>query len=484
MNNKKPIALIILDGFGYAPSHQFNAISQAHTPNLNLWKKKYAFTQLKASGSSVGLPPQENGNSEVGHFTIGSGKIIPQTSLLLSSTIQFHSLISNHTLMKELKNFNPQNTIHLVGLISNGGVHSNIQHLFEYLKVLKHYNFNNISIHAILDGRDTPPQSALSFLEQVEQHLKQFKNGKIATIHGRHYAMDRDKNDDRITASFNIMTQQSSSINDYAQKINDSYKCNISDEYITPFVTHYDHVIQSDDGVIFFNFRPDRAKQITQKLLSLPLNFFITPVIYDSSLPTKPLIKVPSTTNTLLEIINNNNKQICTITETEKFNHLTYFFNGHRNISLPHEHRIMIPSHKVQRHDQKPEMKAQEITDQLISCTQKNKYDFFLLNFANADMVGHTGNLQATIKAVECIDTQLKKIYEEIVIKHNGTLFITADHGNAEKMFDQQSQQPCTSHTNNKVPFYAINTKEKDLTMMQGLSDIATIILRSMNINA
>lgn len=482
MHNTKPTALIILDGFGYSSKNQHNAIALAKTPFLDYLQKKYPSTYLKASGAAVGLPAHENGNSEVGHFTIGAGKITPQTSLLLKSHMQHKALMSNQTLMKELKKFNPKNKIHLIGMISDGGVHSNISHTIEILKTLHSKDIKNVYVHAILDGRDTPPQSADKFIKTIQKELQGFNNGHIVTVHGRHYAMDRDHNDDRTQASFNVMTEQSKQISDIDTIIKKSYEKNIYDEYITPQATHDDHTIQQNDGIIFLNFRPDRAKQITQKLLSLKTSFFITPVLYDTNLPTTPLIKAPSTSNTLLEKINDSNKTICTITETEKFNHLTYFFNGHRDIQLTNETRIMIPSHKVMTHDQKPEMKAAEITDHIIAQTSKG-YDFYLANFANADMVGHTGNLPATIKAIEIIDQQLHKIYTRIVQEMQGTIFITADHGNAEKMFNQSSNQPCTSHTNNRVPFYAISSTKKDLTEMQGLSDIAKIILEALNID-
>lgn len=481
MSKKRPILLIILDGLGYTTDTHYNAFSIANTPHFDAWQETYAYTTLHASGSFVGLANTQNGNSEVGHFTLGSGTIIHQTATLLQTTMNFQNLCLHQTLVKELKNFNPDKTIHLIGLVSDGSVHSDIKHVYEILQVLAHYKFQNIAVHAILDGRDTPPQSALIYLKKLEKKLYTFQNATIATVHGRFYTMDRDNNYDRTKQAYNVMTQHQKTIYNYSSYIQDQYAKNITDEFIPPAACSPQHTIQHGDGALLFNYRPDRAKQITKMLLEQNLAFFITPVLYDQSLPTTPLIQAPQAKNTLLEILNANKKTMFTIAETEKFNHVTYFFNGHRSITFPYETRTLIPSLKVKSYDQAPAMKAQEITQEVLN-TLNNPYDFYLINYANADMVGHCGNLQATVQAIETLDQNVGQLYEKIVVQRQGTIYITADHGNAEKMFDPTTKQPYTSHTNNPVPLYILGQKKQDLTHLQGLADIAPHILEHMKI--
>ncbi len=477
-----PTMLIILDGLGVSCEKKHNAFFQAKTPHLDHWQSQHFYATLHAAGIFVGLQPRYNGNSQVGHFTLGAGKIIPQTSTLLNTHLYPDKLHTNITLTDLLKNFNPTARVHLLGMASDGNIHSNLGHVRSFISTLAQHGISQLLVHAFLDGRDTPPASALHYLNIIQDDLNNFSCGKIASIHGRYYAMDRNNNWDRTQKSFTVLTQQQSTWTPYENCIAQNYADGITDEFIHPTACIQDHTIQAGDAVIFLNFRPDRAIQLTKKLLSLDLAFFITPVVYHASLATTPLIEEVQAHNTLLEILSEHKKTIFTIAETEKYAHVTYFFNGHRDIILPTEQRVLIPSSKILQPEQAPKMQAEAITQAVLNCLQNDPKDFYLINYANADMVGHSGNLDATITAIECLDTQLGKLYQEVVIKRNGTIYITADHGNAEKMFDEQTDQPCTSHTNNPVPFYILTQKAQQKVELEGLADVAPLILKNMGI--
>ncbi len=476
-----PTILIVLDGLGVSEEKKYNAFSQAKTPHLDNWQNKYFYTTLQASGTHVGLQDGYNGNSEVGHFTLGAGKIIQQTSTLLNAQLHPEKLYSNNTLADVLEKFNTGARIHLIGMASDGNIHSNLDHAKAFINTLARHGFSQILVHAFLDGRDTPPQSALQYLDSLQAELDEYSCGKIASIHGRYYAMDRNNNDDRTQKSFDILTKQQATWMTYQNVIKKNYKKNISDEFIKPIACIQDHTIQPGDGVIFFNFRPDRAIQLTRQLLTLDLAFFITPIIYHKSLTTTPLINATKTNETLLEVLTDHNKTIFTIAETEKYAHVTYFFNGHRDITIPTEERVLIPSSKLHPADD-PNMQAKIITETVLTSLTNDPKDFYLINYANADMVGHSGNLEATIEAIECLDIQLHKLYQEVVIKQNGTIYITADHGNAETMFDKLSNQNCTSHTSNPVPLYVLSQKDQQKIELHGLADVAPFILKNMKI--
>jgi 2,3-bisphosphoglycerate-independent phosphoglycerate mutase len=480
MNHKHPTALIILDGLGISCEKKYNAFYQAKTPYLDKWQTQHSYTTLQAAGKFVGLPETYHGNSEVGHFTIGAGAIIEQTSKRLNVDLQQKYLNNNPILINILKKFNPHDRIHLIGIASDGNIHGKIEHAKSFITTLAYHGFCNIFVHAFLDGRDCPPQSALDYLKEIEDLLLKLKCGKIVTIHGRFYAMDRNKNYHRTEQSFQVLTQQQIKIYPYTTAIKEYYKKEIFDEFIPPFACNADHTIQQGDGLIFFNFRPDRAIQITEQLLTIPLQFFITPILYHTTLPTTPLIQSIQTNNTLLEKLNAHNKTLFTIAETEKYAHVTYFFNGHKDITLKNETRILIPSLTLQP-EEYPFMQAEKITNTILHSLNNNSKDFYLINYANADMVGHSGNLPATIQAIECLDDQLQQLYEKIVVEMNGTMYITADHGNAECMFDPIRNQRSTSHTSNPVPFYAMHKNKKfDLSSLQGLAQIAPYILKNM----
>lgn len=476
-----PTALIILDGVGVSCEKKYNAWYQAKTPHLDQWQKQYFYTTLYADGNFVGLAEGYYGNSEVGHFTLGAGRIITQSSTLLHEALHPNNLCKNSTLTNFLKNFNPNNTIHLLGLASDGNIHSNLSHLRNLIYTLASHNNTRVLVHAFLDGRDVALQSALQYLDLIQSDLTTLSSGSIASIHGRYYAMDRNNNDDRTEKSFNVMTQQQPTWQSYQTLLAKSYAQGIFDEHIIPAACIEDHTIKPGDGIIFFNFRPDRAIQLTKKLLTCDVDFFVTPITYHKTLPTTPLIKAVQAEQTLLEILSANQKSIMTIAETEKYAHVTYFFNGHKDITFENEQRVLIPSDKDKEPADAPNMQAEKITQTVLASLQNNPKDFYLINYANADMVGHSGNLPATIQAMDCIDTQLGMLYDEIVLQQNGVMYVTADHGNAECMFDETSQQPCTSHTNNPVPFYILTKRNYTQTNLISLADVAPCIIKNMH---
>jgi 2,3-bisphosphoglycerate-independent phosphoglycerate mutase len=478
-----PTILIVLDGLGISCEKKYNAFSQAETPHLDSWLDQHFYTTLQASGAFVGLQEGYHGNSEVGHFTLGAGKIIPQTSTLLNINLHPEKLHTNNTLTDLLKKFNLPAKVHLMGMASDGNIHSNLDHCRAFISTLAQHGISNILVHAFLDGRDTPPRSALKYLNVLQADLDRFACGQIASIHGRYYAMDRNNNADRTQKSFDILTQPQTSWITYQDCITQNYELQISDEFIKPTACIENNTIEPGDAVIFFNFRPDRAIQLTKKLLALDLAFFVTPIIYHESLLTTPLLASIQTEQTLLEVLAAHNKTIFTIAETEKYAHVTYFFNGHRDITIATEERVLIPSSTLHPADD-PKMRAEQITDAVLNSLTNNPKDFYLINYANADMVGHSGNLDATIAAIECLDTELNKLYQQVVIQQNGTIYITADHGNAETMFDEQSDQTCTSHTGNPVPFYMLTNKGKQklAVKLESLADVAPFILKNMDI--
>lgn len=480
--SSSPTILIILDGLGISCEKKYNAFSQAKTPHLDSWQDQHFYTTLQAAGNFVGLQEGYHGNSEVGHFTLGAGRIMQQTSTLLNVQLQPENLHTNNTLTDLLQNFNPRTRVHLLGMASDGNIHSNLDHARAFISTLFGHGFSNILVHAFLDGRDTPPRSALQYLDILQSDLDRYSCGKIASIHGRYFAMDRNNNADRTQKSFDVLTQQQSRWTPYQDCIAQNYNNNISDEFIQPTACIENHTIQPGDGVIFFNFRPDRARQLTKQLLSLNLGFFVTPIIYHESLPTTPLITSMQAHETLLETLAAHNKTIFTIAETEKYAHVTYFFNGHRDITISTEQRVLIPSSTTLEPADDPKMQAEVITQTVLNSLKNDPKDFYLINYANADMVGHSGNLDATITAIECLDTQLDKLYQQVVVQQNGTIYITADHGNAETMFDEHSKQPCTSHTGNPVPFYMLSQKTQPHVQLEGLADVAPFILKNMKI--
>jgi 2,3-bisphosphoglycerate-independent phosphoglycerate mutase len=495
---KHPHVLVILDGFGYRHSPENNAIYQAHPDHFLKWLTQYPHTTLKASGTSVGLLPDMIGNSEVGHLTIGSGRVIKQAVSRIHTMIEDGSFFSNPLLTAKLKEIaGTKKRLHLMGLLSDAGVHSHIEHLCALIKMAGQLGVTNIYVHPFLDGRDVPPQSAAVYLEQTEKALKQIKQGKFGTIHGRFYAMDRDNHWDRTERSYKVLTTpQRPQFSTWQQALADSYDKSITDEFFVPVTMDPHGYIQPGDSLIFFNFRADRARQLTRALIEpdfskftthpLHLNSFITFISYHPDFKVDVLLHKDMVNNTLFDVLSAAHKQIFAIAETEKYAHVTYFFNGGREVIHPNETRILIPSKRhYATYAQIPQMSAPEITHAVLQALQENSHNFYLINYANADMVGHSGDFFATVKAIQVLDYELERLYTRVVDQLGGTLYITADHGKAEEMWNIQLGQPRTAHTLNKVPFLYINKKfygaPQELPLEE-LSDIAPFILKNLEL--
>ncbi len=493
---KSPTALVILDGFGYRKSPEYNAIAQANMPCFNRLISEYDHAFLSASGTAVGLPANYMGNSEAGHTTIGAGAVIPQPLTLINGSIKNRDFFTNNTLVNALETIKKSGkTLHIIGLLSNGGIHSHIDHLFAFLDAAHTYGIKTIIIHPILDGRDSPPQSASQFLRQLEEKITDIPNAHIGSIQGRFYAMDRDENWQRTQDAYTaLITPDTSAKTSWKDSLERYYKQGITDEFIPPTQLKEYSPIKNGDGVIFFNLRPERIKQLITYLLkkhpgqssSNPtVSFVLTPLKIGSNQNNLCMFSLPPIKQTLLDALFKKNKSVFIIAETEKYAHVTYFFSGGREEALPNETRMLIPSIKAKQYVEYPCMSANEITNVVLNSLQSNPCDFYLINYANADMVGHSGNMDATIKAAECLDKQLKQLYDQLVEKMNGTLYITADHGNAEEMYDPISKSPKTSHTTNPVPFIVVSkqTKNGALLKLKTLSDIAPFILNHLSEN-
>ena len=497
IESNSPVVLVILDGFGYRKETQHNAIALAQMPTLDYLTKNYPHTLIDASGAAVGLPPGIMGNSEVGHMTIGAGRCIKQMATRINEAIQNRSFFKNPILLEQLKNLPQNKALHFIGLCSDAQVHSNIKHLKAYLKAAQQQKIKTVYIHAILDGRDTPPQSAQHYLELIETLIKTFPFAKLGSIAGRYYAMDRDTNWDRTKRMYDILTRRyPPKFTSWHQALAHYYNKNITDEFIPPTQLDPQSIVQSGDGIIFFNFRPDRARQLTAafvqpdfnhfKTKKILLSFFITPGNYKSKqFETIVLFGEKPIKNTLKDILQRHNKRFYSIAETEKYAHITYFFAGGKEKKYPNETRILIPSLAAKTYANFPCMSAPMITKQVLETLKGNTYDFYLINYANADMVGHSGDLDATIKAIECLDKQIERLYAAVIEQKNGMLIITADHGNAEDMFDEKVQQPKTAHTNNQVPFMVIQQElkgKKIVLPVKELADITPFIGKLLNI--
>lgn len=494
---KKPLILIIMDGFGISESKEasekINAIKFAKTPNLDEIFKKNPYVLIKASGEAVGLPEDQMGNSEVGHMTMGSGRIIYQDFTRISKSIENKEFFQNKTLNDAIDHaLKNSSTLHLMGLLSPGGVHSHIEHLYALVELAKKRGLSKIFIHAFLDGRDTSPHSGIDFIKDCEKKIKEYGVGKIATICGRYYAMDRDNRWDRIEKAYNLLTKGTGEkIEDSVLAVRNFYEKNITDEFMPPISIDENGIINDNDSVIFFNFRPDRARELTRafteenfedfkrqkKLKNL---HFVSMTQYDKSFETVE-VAFPECEikDTLGEVLSKNNLSQLRIAETEKYAHVTFFFNAGRENPFSKEGRILIPSPKVATYDLKPEMSAEKITEKTLDDLENLNHDVIILNFANCDMVGHTGDFEATVKAVEKVDECVGKIVEKIKEK-SGVAVITADHGNAEKMQNEVGEV-FTAHTTNKVPFCIVGHNCK-LKSNGGIANIAPTILEILNI--
>ncbi|MBY6838496.1 2,3-bisphosphoglycerate-independent phosphoglycerate mutase [Clostridium botulinum] len=496
--SKRPVMLMILDGFGIAPKSEGNAVSLAKKPNFDRLVANYPTSQLQASGLEVGLPEGQMGNSEVGHLNIGSGRIVYQELTRITKAIKDGDFFENESLMKAMTNAKNNNSaLHLMGLLSDGGVHSHIEHLRGLLEFAKKEGIQNVYVHAFMDGRDVAPSSGKEFVEKTEAMMAEVGIGKIATISGRYYAMDRDNRWERVELAYNtLVLGKGETANNAVEAMEKSYHDNKTDEFVLPTVVLENGAptatIKNGDSVIFFNFRPDRAREITRaindkvfdgfKRENLNLTF-VTMTQYDKTLEGVEVAYKPQTlANTLGEYVSSKGLNQLRIAETEKYAHVTFFFNGGVEKENPGEERVVIPSPKVATYDLKPEMSAYEVTDELLNRLDSDKYDMVILNFANPDMVGHTGVIPAAVKAIESVDECLGKIADKMLEK-DGCLFITADHGNAETMIDFSTGNPFTAHTIDPVPFVWVANDTEGKAIKDGkLADIAPTMLNQLGL--
>ncbi len=493
----KPVVLAILDGWGHTHAGKDNAIACAHTPNIDSAAKNYPCGFINASELHVGLPAGQMGNSEVGHMNIGSGRVLMQDLPRIDTSISDGTLVKKTELLDFIAKIKAKTgVVHLLGLLSDGGVHSHQAHIAAMAKIFAE-NGLNVKLHLFLDGRDTPPQSALGYMKWLQEQITSYSNCKIATISGRYYAMDRDNRWDRVERAYNVLTQASISQSSGLEAIEKSYAKNVYDEFILPASIGDYKGINDGDGLFMCNFRADRVREILTALLDpeffgftrtkqIAFSATLGMTEYSSRL-TKfiPALFAPEPlTNILGEVVANSGLKQLRIAETEKYAHVTFFFNGGREQEFTGEERILIPSPKVATYDEKPEMSAYEITEKLVEAINADKFDFIVVNYANTDMVGHTGDTKAAIKAVEVVDECLGKVISATLGK-GGAIFITADHGNAEQMFDEQTGQPHTAHTLNIVPAIIISEelRGKDIRIPEGkLGDVAPTILQLLKL--
>ncbi len=493
-NQARPLALIILDGWGYREETQANAIALAHTPNWNALWEHYPHALIEASGHSVGLPNGQMGNSEVGHLNMGAGRIVHQDLTHIELAVSDGSFFTNSILTQAIDQaVKTHKAIHILGLLSPGGVHSHEQHIQAIIKLAAEHHATRVYIHAFLDGRDTPPRSAELSLTTLINDCRNLNCGEIASIIGRYYAMDRDKRWERTQEAYDLLTlgKAKYEATDAITALHLAYARGESDEFVKATRIRKNDsqqltTINDGDTVIFMNFRADRARQLTHAFMDNPFSgflcvkspkvTFVTLTEYDASLPVLVAFPPKPLTNILGEYLSNLGLRQLRIAETEKYAHVTFFFNGGIEKPYPGEDRILIPSPKVATYDLQPEMNAPEMTDRLITEIKKQQYDIIICNFANADMVGHSGNLPATIKAIEALDTCLGKLVSALQTV-GGEALITADHGNAEIMFDNHTQQPHTAHTQQLVPFIYIGHKAVTINPNGLLSDIAPTML-------
>ena len=490
--NKTPTTLIIMDGFGLTNGVVGNAIRAASTPRLDQFFQEYAHTTLRASGLDVGLPDGQMGNSEVGHTNIGAGRVVFQDLPRITRAIRDGSFFENPAYNHAMDACLEKGTaLHLMGLLSDGGVHSHLDHLFALLEMAKRKGLEKVYIHAFLDGRDVSPTSGADFVARTVEQCRSIGVGKIATVMGRYYAMDRDKRWDRVEMAYDAMVYgEGSTFNPVpVAAVKDSYAAGVTDEFVEPVVCDRDGTISDNDSVIFFNFRPDRAREITRSLVDpefdgftrqfFPLTF-VCNTEYDASMPNVE-VAFPrvSVANGLGEYLSQMGLTQLRIAETEKYAHVTFFFNGGTETVFPGEDRVLVPSPKVATYDLQPEMSAVEVTDKCVERIESGAYDVIILNFANCDMVGHTGVYEAAVKAVETVDTCVGRVVDA-TMKMGGIAMITADHGNAEQM-EEPDGSPMTAHTTNPVPFILCGAGT-ELRSDGRLADIAPTILDVMGL--
>ncbi|MCD6381625.1 MAG: 2,3-bisphosphoglycerate-independent phosphoglycerate mutase [Candidatus Aenigmarchaeota archaeon] len=485
------LILIVLDGWGINKKVDGNAIALAKPKNFDrLWKGN-PHTQLKAFGTAVGLPGGMLGGSEVGHLHLGAGRIVPQDLTRINKSIKSGNFFKNKALISAIKNvIKKHSSLHILGLLSDAGVHSHISHFFAVLKLAKKFNLKNVFIDVFLDGRDTPPKSAEKYLKILEKEIKKIGIGKIASISGRYYAMDRDTRWKRVKLVYDLLTiGKGRKASNVFEALHLAYKLGETDEFVKPTLIDSNSLIKDGDSIIFVNFRSDRARQLTGaftkkrfgafRRVKRPKVMFVTFTEYEKGLNAKVAFKPLEIKNTFGEWISGLGLKQLRIAETEKYAHVTYFFNGGAEKPFRDEDRVLIPSPRVSTYDKKPEMSAYKITKKLLRVM--HKYDFILVNYANPDMVGHTGNLKATIKAIKVVDKCLGVVVDS-ALRNDMVVAIVGDHGNAEQMIDYKTGQPITSHTFNPVPFIIINYEKNIILKRGGLSNVAATLLKLMGL--
>ena len=495
--SKKTRVLMILDGYGLNDTIKGNAVAEARTPVMDNLMKEYPFVKGNASGMAVGLPDGQMGNSEVGHLNMGAGRIVYQELTRITKEIEDGTFFENPALLDAVKNCKENDSaLHFFGLLSDGGVHSHNTHLYGLLELAKRNRLSNVYVHCFLDGRDTPPTSGKDFVAALSREMKKIGIGQVASVMGRYYAMDRDNNYDRVKLAYDAITKgEGLTATDAVEAVQQSYDRDETDEFVKPTVIIENGeplaTIKDKDSVVFFNFRPDRAREITRSFCDDDFTGFdrgqridtkfVCFSDYDPTIPNKEVAfpKV-AVTNTFGEWLADNNMTQARIAETEKYAHVTFFFNGGVEEPNEGEDRILVNSPKVATYDLKPEMSAYEVCDKLTDAIRSGKYDVIIINFANPDMVGHTGVEEAAIKAVEAVDECVGKAVEAIK-EVDGVMFICADHGNAEQLIDYQTEAPFTAHTTNKVPFILVNY-DPAYTLREGgcLADIVPTLIETM----
>ena len=491
---KKPLALIILDGFGNNPSDYGNAIHAAKTPNLDKLFETCPHTLIGASGMDVGLPDGQMGNSEVGHTNIGAGRVVYQELTRITKSISDGDFFQNEALCGAVENCKKNGSaLHLMGLLSDGGVHSHNKHLYGLLKLAKRAGLEKVYVHCFMDGRDVPPSSGKEYVEELMAKMKEIGVGKIASVMGRYYAMDRDNRWERVEKAYAAMVYgEGETAECPVCAMEKSYAADVTDEFVVPVVCDKDGCIRENDSVIFFNFRPDRAREITRTLVDpdfagferrngfFPL-YFVCMTQYDAAMPNVHVaFKPQSLANTFGQYISDHGLTQLRIAETEKYAHVTFFFNGGVEAPCKNEDRALIASPKVATYDLKPEMSAYEVTDELRARLDSGKYDVVILNFANCDMVGHTGVFEAAVSAVEAVDTCLGKVVDKI-LSMGGRALITADHGNADQMYEPDGS-PFTAHTTNPVPLLLVGDGTHTLKEGGRLADLAPTMLEMLGL--
>ncbi len=500
----KPVILVIFDGYGRGPENAANTIFKAKKPNIDFIEKNFPTTNLQASGIAAGLPWGEEGNSEVGHLNLGAGQTVYQYLPRITFTIRDGSFFKKPALLQAAEHVKKNNSsLHIIGLIGDGNVHSYIDHFYAILDFAKKENIKDVFIHAFTDGRDSPPKDALNFYEKIQNKLNQdYSFAKIVSLIGRHYAMDRDNNWNRIETTYRLLTESKGEISsDIKTAIKSDYDKNITDEFIEPKVIK-NRTIKDGDAVIFIDFREDSARQLTQAFVEENFNkferkkinnlYFVAMTRYKKNLPLNVLFEPLEIKNTLAKVISDAGKKQIHIAETEKYAHVTYFFNGGIENPFPNEDRTLIPTKRDHDFAEDPAMSASEITEKLIEAINSKKYDFIVVNYANADMIGHAGNFQATVSAIEVLDGEIGKVVAE-VLKINSALIITADHGNADEKINLLTGTPSPEHTINPVPFYLISNdfkREKSQEKLEVekievdgiLADVAPTILELMGL--